>query len=388
MAETVVRKVETDADFKVFFEFPWLLYKDNPYWVPPLKSERRHTLDQEHDASWQYMEGDYFVAWQGAEPVGTIAAFVNHRHNETWNENIAWFGAFEFIDDATVAAALLQTAEKWAQERGCMALRGPATFTLHAEVGVLMSPYDQPPLILMPYNADYYPAHIEAAGYHLEKKLSTWTINPVEFAQDPTVAKQLEKSKRLAKWAMKRNNITWRKGNARNRREDFEAMYEVYNSGWSRNWGFVPLTDKELTALIDGLSNIYDPNLAYYVYADGEPAAFVVAVPDMNQAFRYAYPKPQEPEFLTLLKVLWHWKLRPKINRLRFPLAGISNKHHSTGVIAVGLLGFIETFLANNPSWHEYDGGWVLEDNNNMNAILRKFTANEGRLYHIYQKNL
>jgi hypothetical protein len=388
MSEISVRKVESTADFNVFFDFPWHLYKDSPFWVPPLKSDRRHTLDREHDASWQYMEGDYFVAWQGERPVGTIAAFVNHRHNQTWNENIAWFGAFDFVDDPAVAAALLQTAEAWGREHGYTALRGPATFTLHSEVGVLISPYDQTPLILMPYNYDYYPEHIEAAGYHVEKKLGTWTIDPRTFAQTPHVAARIEKSKRLAERTMARGKVTWRKGNPKNMREDFEVMYQIYNSGWADNWGFVPLTEQELRGLIDSLANIYNPNLAFYVFVEDEPAAFVVGVEDMNQAFHYAYPKPGEPEFFTLLKVLWHWKIRPKVNRVRFPLAGVSGKHQSTAVIAVGMWAFFETLVLHNPKWHLYDGGWVLEDNNDMNTMLRNLTVDEGRVYHIYQKSL
>lgn len=388
MAEITVRKVEHNADYNVFFEFPWNLYKDSPYWVPPLKSTRHQTLNREKDASWAYMEGDYFIAWRGAEAVGTIAAFVNHRHNETWNENIAWFGAFEFIDDATVARLLLETAETWAREHGYDAVRGPATFTLHAEVGVLIDPFDRPPLILMPYNFAYYPRHIEAAGYHVEKRLGTWTTHPQTYLDVPEAAERMEKAARLAKRAMERQNITWRKGNPRNRREDFDAMYQIYNTGWNANWGFVPLTDREFEGLMDELGAIYDPNKAFYVYKDGEPAAFLVAVPDMNQAFLHAYPRPGEVEIVSMLKVLWHWKIRPKIDTLRFPLGGISRKHHSSGVIAVGVFAFLEIFLKNDPPWREYDGGWVLEDNDNMNAVLRKLTVNEGRTYHIYQKNL
>jgi hypothetical protein len=147
MSAITIRKIDkasqkaNSADYKTFFEFPWKLYKDNPYWVPPLKSVRNHLLDREHDASWEYMEGEFFVAYRGDEPVGTIAAFVNRRHNETWKENIGWFGAFEFIDDPAVSKALLTAAEDYLRGKGYDAIRGPVNFSLHGESGVLMNAY-------------------------------------------------------------------------------------------------------------------------------------------------------------------------------------------------------------------------------------------------------
>lgn len=387
MSEIAVRKVENKADYQAFVAFPWKLYKDSPYWVPPLKSTRQHTLDREKDAAWQYMEGDYFVAWRGAEAVGTIAAFVNHRHNETWQENIAWFGAFDFIDDAKVSAALLETAETWAREGGYDALRGPATFTLHSEVGVLMSPYDKAPLILMPYNYPYYVQHVEAAGYHKEQELSTWYVTSDDLKNRETFTSRIERIGRMADKVKSRYNITYRLGNRRTLKEDFRMMYDIYNDGWADNWGFVPLTEREFQGLIDELSQIYDPSTAIYFFVDGKPGGFIVGIPDLNQVFLKAYPKPNEPEIFALLRVLWHWKLRPKVDTLRFALGGIKREYHKTGLALVAAYTWYEVFSADK-RWNHFDGGWVLENNNDMNDLLRKFTANKGRHYRIYQKSL
>ena len=387
MSDITVRKVESKADNKVFFEFPWELYKGSPYWVPPLKSTRRDTLDREKDPSWQYMEGEYYIAWRGDVAVGTIAAFVNKRHNETWNENIAWFGAFDFIDDPEVARLLLETAENWARERGYDAVRGPATFTLHSEVGVLMRPYDQPPLILMPYNYDYYPKHIEAAGYLKEKDLGTWCMDWEDMQASSGSRRTMERTRRLGERAMKTSNITWRNGDPRNKKGDYELIREIYNDGWEDNWGFVPLTDAEFAGLVDELALVYEPKWAGYVFVDGDPAAFFVGTPDINQAVHKAYPKPSEPEIFTLLKVLWHWKLRPKVDTLRFALGGIKRKYHGSRALMGIATAFFDTFF-DNDHWRHYDGGWVLEDNENMNSLLRSYTAKECRLYRVYQKNL
>ncbi|PJF44595.1 MAG: hypothetical protein CUN55_03100 [Phototrophicales bacterium] len=388
MSPITVRKVQTRAEHRVFFEFPYHLYKDSPYWVPPLKSSRRKLLDQHKDPAWQYMEGDYFIAWRDQTPVGTIAAFVNHRHNQRWHENIAWFGAFDFVDDVDVAMALLQTAESWAKERGYTALRGPATFTLHSEVGVLMRPFDRPPLILMPYNYDYYPHHIEAAGYGKIKDLLTYCTDLQDVLGAENFAKRRDQSKRIAQRIMQREGITYRRGNPRNKKADYEFIRQVYAEGWYDNWGFIELTDQEFEHLVQELQLVYDPKMAFFVSVKGKPAAFVVGTPDLNQALHWARPSLREPEFLTLLKALWFWKVRRKVTTLRFALAGISREFHGSGVIAVLAHAWFEVFADPNLSWKHYDGGWVLEDNEKMNLFLEKSLVNACRLYRIYQKTL
>ena len=161
-----VRKVENAGDFRAFFEFPWHLYKNDPHWVPPLLSMRRDLLDKEKNPAWaEYMEGDYFAAWRGDQIVGTIVAYINHRHNKFHEEHIGWFGAFEVYDDQEAATALLETAAEWVKSRGYDAVRGPQTFTTHEECGLLVDGFTRPTL-LMPYNYPYYQQLVENAGFH------------------------------------------------------------------------------------------------------------------------------------------------------------------------------------------------------------------------------
>ena len=164
MAEALsVRKVEGDADLRAFFEFPWRVHRDSPAWVPPMLSMRHELLDKQKNPAWQYMAGDYYVAWRGAQPVGTIAAFINHRHNEFHNERIGWFGAFEVLDDQEAATALLDTAAEHVRRLGYEALRGPQTFTTHEECGLLIEGFGRP-VLLIPWNPPRYQAHVEQAG--------------------------------------------------------------------------------------------------------------------------------------------------------------------------------------------------------------------------------
>ncbi len=386
MSNVVVRRVETKADYRIFFEFPWQIYKDNPYWVPSLKSARRHLLDREHDPSWEYMEGEYFIAWKDEQPVGIVAGFINHRHNETWGENIGWFGSLEFVDDLDVSAALMDAAESYVRDQGCDAIRGPASFTFHSEVGMLLDNFDRSPVILMPYNHDYYPAHMDHLGYTKAKDLVTWHATGEYLSSEEGLSHRYERIKRLADKIMKRHNITIRRGSRRTQDADFEIIYSLYNTAWLDNWGFVPLTERELNGLVKELKQVYEPDMAVYVFVNDDPAGFFVAVPDLNQAIHRAYPRPGVPEIFTLLQVLWHWKLRPKIDTVRLPLGGIKPEYRGTGVIMAIALAFFDRFRESG--WKHFDGGWVLEDNKEMNDVLLQSRAEPDRHYRVYQKPL
>jgi hypothetical protein len=374
-----IRKVETRADFKAFFTFPWTVYKDDPHWVPPLLSIRRETLDRKKNPAWEYLEGDYFTAWRGETIVGTIAAFVNHRHNEFHDENIAWFGFFEAENDPEAAAALLQTAFDWARSRGYNAVRGPQSFTTHEETGLLVDGFERP-ILLMPYNPPYYQRLIEGQGFH--KVMDTysyyynWALSD-GANMDERIAKVVQRVERTVK-------ATLRPINRKKLREDFALFKELYNKVWEKNWGFVPMTPRELDQLIKSLGMIFDPRLACFVEVGGEPIGFMLGVPDFNQPVQRAYPRPGVPEPLTLLRVLFHWKLRPTIDWMRIPLMGIREEYRNRGLELLMLSHFYR-HVRTMPYKH-LDCGWILETNQAMNGVLQGIGCTVHRTYRYYEK--
>ena len=137
MKSLTIKPVETLEDRKAFLSFPWTVYKGDPYWVPPIFSDRVHFTDPEKNTFFQHAEAQLYMALRGDDIVGTIAAFTNHRHNEIQNENVAFFGFFEVLEDFEAAKKLFETAEAWAKERGHTALRGPAQWSTNEECGLL-----------------------------------------------------------------------------------------------------------------------------------------------------------------------------------------------------------------------------------------------------------
>lgn len=382
MAESVsVRKVETPADYKAFFEFPWAVYKDDPNWVPPLLSLRRELLSKEKNAAWDYMEGDYFVAWRGDKPVGTIAAFINHRHNEHWKQHVGWFGAFDVYDDAEAADALLKTACDWVKAKGYETIMGPQTFTTHEEVGLLIDGFEQP-LLQMAYHRPYYQRLIESNGF-----AKAMDVNSFYYDWDLVARDNFEE--RLAKiveWRMKKGGITIRPSDPKNCREDFKLIKQLYNDAWDVNWGFVPLTERELDSMIESLGLVFNPKWTYFAYVDGEPAGLVMSVGDFNQVLKYANARPGVPEFITMLRAAWHWKIRPKINRVRVPLLGVIPEHRNKGVDLVLIYHLVRALR--DTGIMQADAGWILETNQDMAGMLRGFGMDTYRTYRVYEKAL
>jgi GNAT superfamily N-acetyltransferase len=386
-APVSVRKVETKADLKVFLEFPWTLYKHDPYWVPPLVDMQRHKLDKRKNPAWQYMEGDYFIAWRGDQPVGTIAAVINHRHNDYQHEHIGFFGMFEVYDDPEAAHALLSTAAEYVRAKGYDAVRGPASFSTNDECGLLIKGYDDPPVVLMPYNFPYYQRLIESApGFDKVMDVFSYHVS----LQDWTSSEKLEQTLRVTRKNSERRSITVRSIDPKNVKADLKLFRGLYNQAWEANWGFVPMSDAELDALIHDLGQYLEPRLACFASVKGEPVAFMLAFPDLNQPLKAAYAHPRRPALLTLLRVVWHWKVRSKINRIRIALLGVREGYRGIGVEAAMLVELYEQALkiSAESGWSSADAGWVLETNEPMKRLVQNYSGEDYKHYRFYERKL
>lgn len=378
-----VRRVENIADFTAFLTFPWTVYRGDPHWVPPLLSMQRHKLDQAHAAAWEYMEGDYFVAWRGGQPVGTIAAFINHRHNDYWNEQIGFFGCFEVLDDAEATRALLETAADYVAAKGATALRGPASFSTNAECGVLIEGFDDPPVLMYPYNPPYYQRLIEGTpGFAKVMDLLSYHLTLEAATQSP----RLEKLFRLTGQNNARRGIIVRPADRSRLADEFTLLKNIYNRAWEKNWGFVPFSERELDEMVHDIGQFFDPRMAFFAEVEGRPVAFLLALPDVNQALHRAYPRPGKPEFITLLQFFWHWKIRPKITRVRIMLMGVEESYRGIGVEAAM---FVRAYQAGvELGWHTADGGWVLETNTPMSRLVEAMNGRAYKRWRFYERAL
>ena len=301
---------------------------------------RRQLLDKDKHPAWQYMDGEYFAAWRDDQLLGTIVAIINHEHNRYHDENIGFFGMFETVNEVEVSAGLLNAAGEWVRARGADAIRGPANFTTNDECGLLVDNFAQP-VIMMPYNPAYYRELVEAAGFEKAMDIHCLYMDRSLIEAKDTLAR-LE---RLVGRAAKRSNIAVRKFDARDNQAEFRRFQDIYNAAWDKNWGFIPMNEAELKALVDDLGMLVEPDLACFAEISGEPVGFALSIPNFNEALHRAYPRPGVPEWFTMAQVAWHWKIRRSIKGVRMPLMGVRQEFRNKGVELAMMLELMKALL-------------------------------------------
>jgi GNAT superfamily N-acetyltransferase len=381
MPELKIQKVANQSDLERFIHFPWTVYKDDPYWVPPLISERKEFLSPEHNPFFEHASADYFLALRGEQVVGTIAAISNENYNKFQGTNVGFFGFFEVLEDPEAAKALLVEAEQWVKQRGHDAVIGPAQFSSNDELGLLVKGFDDAPRILMTYNPERYRSYLESNGYQKAMDLWAYSLPVAEFAANtpPKLIRVVEKIR-------KRRNLTVRTLDMKRFDEEVHAFKQIYNTSWEKNWGFVPFTDAEIDLMAKQLKQIIDPDLVILVEAEGRLVGGSISLPDLNQPLRKAYPKPHTPELITMMKLLWHWKLGGRLDWIRVFALGVLPEYRGTGVDA---LMYMETARNAIPKGFKYaEMSWILENNEMMNRAIRALGGEVYKTYRMYEKSL
>ncbi len=374
-----IQSVVTDADRHAFLSFPWQVYRGNPYWVPPFFSERVHFTTAH--PFLEHAEIEYFMAKRGDQLVGTIAAFINHRHNEFQNEHIGFFGFFEVLEDPEAAAELLKTAEDWVRARGYDAIRGPAQFSTNEECGLLVDGFDDPPRILMTYNPRRYVDYIESQGYAKAMDLHAYALDTDLYAGG---SKFPEKLIRVVEKIKAKGDIRIRKIDMKDFDQEVVRVKKIYNQSWARNWGFIPMTDTEFDAMGEELRQVLDPDMTLVGEIDGEPIGVSITLPDLNQPLRCAYPRPGTPDWWTMLKLAWHWKVKREVTWCRVLILGVLPEFRARGVDA---LFYYETAQAAVKKGIQHaEMSWILENNDAISRPIRVMGGEVYKTYRFYEK--
>lgn len=383
MDEVTITPVSNEADRRAFIAFPWEVYRGDPHWVPPLVSERLAFLDPQRNPFFQHARVQLFLARRGARIVGTVGAFTNHEYNRFQGVNVGFFGFFEVLDDPPAAAALLEAAGRWARHAGHAALLGPAQFSTNDEVGLLVEGFDEPPRILMTYNPPRYAGYLEAAGFAKAMDLWAYSMPLDDFYRGAALPAKLL---RVAEKVRQRGRFTVRRVNLKEFDREIERFKSVYNVAWERNWGFVPMTDAEIDHMGTSLKPLIDPDLVVIVEQDGRPVGFSLSLPDLNQPLRKAYPRPRVPEAWTMLKLLWHWKVRRKAEWVRVFALGVVPEVRGQGVDALMYTETARSALARG--YRRAEMSWILENNMMMNRAIRLLGGEVYKTYRVYEKTL
>lgn len=369
-----LRPVQNKKELKLFIKFPWQIYKNDSFWVPPLIMDRMKLLNRKINPFYAHAEIELFIAYQDGRAVGRIAAITNDNHNKFHEDNTGFFGFFESINDQMVASTLLDGALNWLKERGKDSVLGPMNPSTNDEVGLLIDGFDTSPMIMMCHNPRYYITLFENYGLKKAKDLFAWYYDARE-KQFP------EKIKKVAKLTGERYGITIRNIKLKNINEELNLIREVYNNAWSRNWGFVPMTEEEINHTAADMKQIAIEDLLLLAEMDGKAVGFSVSLPDINQVLKKISNGKLFPT--GIFKLLFGMK---KIDAIRVLILGIVKELQHGGL---GSMLYLETFnRATARGIYKGEFSWILEDNYPMNRALESMGASIYKTYRIYEKSL
>jgi hypothetical protein len=364
-----VGEVKNKQDLMTFIRFPWKIYKGNQYWVPPLIKDQLSKFAPNHPFR-SHSEMILFMAHRGGQIVGRMAGIIDHHYIEFHQEKVGFFGFFESFPDPEVAERLLSKAGGWLKEHGMEKMAGPMNPSTNDECGLLVEGFDASPCLMMPYNPRYYPSLLEGVGLKKAMDLYAYRLEESFFLDDRLF--------RITERLIKRDSqLRVRPINLRHLDKELTIIKEIYNDAWSKNWGFVPLTEAEINDLAKSLKPLVVPELVLVAYRGEEPIGFSVSLPDYNEVLKHLNGKVG---LLGALKFLYYSK---KIKTLRVMLLGVKRSFRKKGI--EGLL-YAETFKRGiKKGYFQAECSWILENNPLMQHGLEAMGGRRYKTYRIYE---
>ena len=377
-APVVVRPVATRADRKAFVDLAWAVYRDDPAWVPPLKSEVHGLIDPKTNPWFGHARAVLWLAERAGRPVGRISAQVDELVQQHMGPGTGQWGLFEALD-GEAAAALIATAEAWLAAQGMTRALGPFSLSVWDEVGLEIEGFAEPPTAMMAHHRPDYAAWVEAAGYEKARDLVTYALDITHW-EDPLIDRLISMGERNPRIRIRTVDKS---------RFDAEArlILHLLNDAWSDNWGFVPLTEAEIAFAGKKLKPIIFEELVRVAEVDGEAVAFMITIPDINELIADLDGRLLPFNWAKLL-----WRLRkPRTRRLRVPLMGVAKKLHNSRLasqLAFMMIEFTRRDAVTKFGATHGEFGWILEDNKGMLSIAQLPGAAINHRYRIFEKPL
>jgi GNAT superfamily N-acetyltransferase len=370
MSDIRIQAVHSRSEKKLFLEYPWKLYRNDPCWIPPLRLDQKELVDYRHHPFWEENSVQTFLAFRGQELCGRIAAIENRVHNEYRHEQIGFFGFFECIDDQDVADALLEAARQWLAQRGLRAIRGPANPGLNYTHGMLIEGFDSPPTFMMPYNPPYYPRLVETYGFAKAQDMYAY------YGHLEMLPKSSAKLGPLAEQIVERFNIHVRPMSTSRFLEDVRSFLDIYNRSMVDHWGFAPMSAAEVEHTAKSLRWLIVPELAMAAEIDGKPIGAVFCLPDYNPRIRRIDGRLLPFGIFRLLAG------KRKIKKIRLLAANVLPEYQRIGVGIVLLRALVPQALEMGLEEVEYS--WVMESNQLSRGSLEKGGAKRIKTYRLF----
>jgi hypothetical protein len=382
-SDIVIEPVVDKPGRAAFVDLAYRLNAADPNWVPPLRIEALELITPGKNPFFDHADVQLMLARRRGEPVGRISAHVDRLAlaqplEQGMGPGTGNWGLLE-AEDEGVARALIGAAEEWLRGKSMTRVLAPLSMSIWEEPGQLVRGHDHPPTVLMGHQAKRYQDYIEALDYRPAKTLYTAEIDILP-GFPPLI-------QRIIQSGEKNPRIRIREVDKRRFDQEAALILDILNDAWSDNWGFVPFTDREIAYAGKKFKPIVREDLIMVAEYDGEPVAFMMTLPNLNEVLQ-----PMRGRLLPFnwLKLLL-WLRKPKVRTMRVPLMGVRKKLQASrlaGQLAFMMIEYIRRNAIARYGATRGELGWVLEDNQGMVAIADAIESRVNREYVIYQKGL
>ena len=376
-SDLTVIPVTTKTELQRFVQLPNRLNANDPSWIVPLTYERMAALTPKTNPFFEHADVQMWLAVRGGRDVGRISAQIDHLATQAEGQKTGNFGMIAAEDDPAIFTVLFRTAEDWLRTRHCTTALGPFNLSINEEVGLLVDGFDTKPMVMMGHDPRYTAARVEAQGYAKAKDVYAYVCDP-RAALPAVVVRRVKRGLP--------EGVILREMDMSRYDEEVKALTEILNDAWSGNWGFVPTTEAETAQLGKSLKDVLDKRLILFAEIDGEVAAVIVLLPNVNEAIEGLNGKLLP---FGWAKLLWRLKVK-RVKSIRIPLMGLKRK------FADSLRGQVVPFHLMNAGrdaglalgYDKFEFSWVLEGNMPMRRISEAMGATIYKTYRIYEKAL
>ncbi|MGH8261344.1 MAG: dATP pyrophosphohydrolase [Steroidobacteraceae bacterium] len=365
------------AALRRFIRVPFAVHAHDGAWVPPLIMERKEAFSREDNEFLRRSDVAFWIARRGKRDVGRISAQIDPLAQRDGEGVMGHFGCLSAPDDPEVFAELLRTAEDYLRRRGATHARGPFSLSINEETGLLVDGFDTPPMLLMGHDPPYAAGRLETLGYRKEKDVYAYLMDAEALA--PAVRRMLERRPAPS--------VRMRRLNLADYANEIRRMVEIFNDAWSGNWGFVRITEAEADEMAKRMKMLLDQRLVWFAEVGGEAVAFIVMLPNLNEAVRdlggHLLP-------FGWAKLLWRLKVRG-VKSARVPLMGVRRSFAGTpagSTMPLHLIGALMRMNDEHFGFRDVELSWILEDNRPMRHILERLGARAYKTYRVYGKAL
>ncbi len=370
-----IHPVRTRKQWKCFHALPRRVQSAAPEWIPPLRLQMRQTWAPRHPF-FRHASASAWLARRGGKAVGRVSAQIDQLDAEHGRPSTGHFGQLEAIDDPDVFRELLAAAERWLIERGMTEVTGPFDLSINQQCGLLVEGFEHAPMMMMSYNPAYYPRQVEALGYETAIETLAYRGSP-HYVLPARIERLLARMHgRLEIRPVPRARLA----------AHAEQMRQIFNAAWADNWGFVPFTEAEFAHMVDEMKLLVRPGYVNIAEIDGEPAGFIVGLPDLNELIA-----DLDGRLLPLGAARLLWRIaRRRGRRARIPLMGVVPKYqHSLigAAISYALIEAIRSAVVAD-GIETTEQSWILAHNRGMRSIVESIGLEVAQRFHVYRKAL